>query len=57
MEYANKAYLKESNGIKEIEAVRNGDTTIYSINGIAMSSSIDSLPKGIYIQGGMKFIK
>ena len=52
-----KEHLKESNGIKEVEAVRNGDTTIYSINGIAMSSSIDSLPKGIYIQGGMKFIK
>ncbi|MCD8385311.1 MAG: hypothetical protein LUD17_00305 [Bacteroidales bacterium] len=44
-------------GIGNINVDFDSDATIYSISGIRMGTSIDTLPAGIYIQGGKKLIK
>lgn len=52
-----KEHLKSTNGIKEQRADDNKNAIVYNLSGMAMNASFNSLPKGIYIQNGMKFIK
>ena len=52
-----KEHLKTADSIRELKASENNNATVYNLSGVAMNASFDLLPKGVYIQNGMKFIK
>ena len=52
------AILGESTGIETITTTKQEqDPAIYDLNGRKICSSLDNLPKGIYIIGGKKVVK
>ena len=44
-------------GINEVTVNKTTDSRVYSISGTYMGNDINSLPKGIYIRNGKKFVK
>ena len=50
-------YDSAPTAIKEVVTEQDVDNTVYSIDGRVMGTSIDDLPRGIYIQGGKKILK
>ena len=44
-------------GINEVTVNKTTDSRVYSISGTDMGNDINSLPKGIYIVNGKKFVK
>ncbi len=49
--------ITTASGIEEIEGEAAQDSRIYNLQGVEMKKDLDSLPAGIYIQGGKKIIK
>lgn len=52
-----RIYDAAPTAITEVVSERDVDNTVYSIDGRVMGTSIDNLPRGIYIQGGKKILK
>ncbi len=52
-----RIYDAAPTAVTEVLSERDVDNTVYSIDGRVMGTSIENLPKGIYIQGGKKILK
>ena len=52
-----RIYDAAPTAITEVVSESEVDNTVYSIDGRVMGTSIDNLPRGIYIQGGKKILK
>lgn len=52
-----RIYDSAPTAVTEVLSERDVDNTVYSIDGRVMGTSIENLPKGIYIQGGKKILK
>ena len=52
-----RIYDSAQTAITEVVTKQDVDNTVYSIDGRVMGTSIDNLPRGIYIQGGKKILK